>query len=63
MANWTPAGFVGQMFKIVGRHVPPPVNMPSPLLWGDEKTVMERLGKDVTDFTFNRRLIPFSGRR
>ena len=44
MGNWTPAGFVGQMFKITANHVPPPPGMPSPLLWGDEKVVTERLG-------------------
>lgn len=44
MGNWTPGGFVGQMFQITGRHAPPPPGMPSPLLWGDEKVVTERLG-------------------
>ena len=44
MGNWTPAGFVGQMFQITARHAPPPPGMPSPLLWGDEKVVAERLG-------------------
>src|SRR4028119_1450210 len=33
MGNWTPEGFIGQMFKIIGKHVPPPPLMPSPLLW------------------------------
>jgi SAM-dependent methyltransferase len=51
MANWTPAGFIGQVFKITGRHVPPPP-MPSPLLWGDEATVRERLRDDFTDLRF-----------
>jgi ubiquinone/menaquinone biosynthesis C-methylase UbiE len=32
MANWTPEGFIGQFFKVVGKHVPP-APMPSPLLW------------------------------
>ena len=36
MANWTPEGFIGQMFKITGKHVQPPAGMASPLLWGDE---------------------------
>ena len=36
MANWTPAGFIGQMFKTVGAHVPPPAAMASPVLWGLE---------------------------
>ena len=35
MVNWTPAGFIGQMFKTTGKHVSPPASMPSPLLWGD----------------------------
>src|SRR5258705_2912721 len=43
MANWTPEGFIGQMFKTTGKHVPPPPTMPSPLKWGDEATVRERL--------------------
>lgn len=45
LANWTPEGFVGQMFKIVGAHVPPPDGVPSPLLWGTEPAVQERLGE------------------
>jgi len=48
MANWTPTGFIGQMFKITGKHVPPP-NMPSPVLWGDEETVKERLKDGIAD--------------
>lgn len=44
MGNWTPAGFVGQMFKITSRHAPPPPGVPAPSLWGDEKVVTERLG-------------------
>lgn len=47
MGNWTPGGFVGQMFQITARHAPPPPGVPSPLLWGDEKVVTERLGKNV----------------
>jgi ubiquinone/menaquinone biosynthesis C-methylase UbiE len=36
LTAWTPTGFVGQMFKIVGGHVPPPAGISSPLLWGTE---------------------------
>ncbi|MBA2607664.1 MAG: class I SAM-dependent methyltransferase [Actinobacteria bacterium] len=36
LANWTPEGFIGQMFKIVGAHVPPPAGVRSPLQWGTE---------------------------
>jgi ubiquinone/menaquinone biosynthesis C-methylase UbiE len=60
LANWTPAGFVGQMLKIVGGHVPPPAGVPSPLLWGTEDHLREVLpGCDVAvtprTFTFRYR--------
>lgn len=57
MANWTPTGFIGQIFKTVGKHVAPPQNMPSPLLWGDEKTVRARLGESVPEISFQPRRI------
>lgn len=46
MANWTPQGFVGQMFKIIARYIAPN-GMPSPVLWGDQATVHERFRKGV----------------
>lgn len=49
MANWTPGGFVGRLFKTIGAHVPPPPDVPPPPLWGDEATVAERLGDSVSD--------------
>jgi len=60
MANWTPDGFIGQMFKIVGKHVPPAPGVPSPLLWGNEATVQERLGGQVTDLRCTQRTITFN---
>jgi SAM-dependent methyltransferase len=48
MANWTPQGFVGQMFKIVSKFIAPS-GMHSPVLWGDETTVRERPSKGLTD--------------
>ncbi|HXV45005.1 MAG TPA: methyltransferase domain-containing protein [Anaerolineae bacterium] len=59
MANWTPGGFIGQMFKIVGKHVPPAPGMPSPLQWGDEDTVRERFNGSVADLHLTRRSITF----
>ena len=50
MANWTPQGFVGQMFKTVSKFIAPS-GMPSPVLWGDETTVRERLGKGLSELT------------
>ncbi len=57
MANWTPAGFIGQMFKTTAAHAPPP-NIPSPLLWGDEATVRERF-RGVAEIELTRRMISF----
>lgn len=53
MANWTREGFVGRMFQAIAKFVAPP-GMPSPLLWGDEATVQERLGNSVTDLRLTR---------
>jgi ubiquinone/menaquinone biosynthesis C-methylase UbiE len=36
LANWTPEGFFGQLFKVIGAHVPPPAGLRSPALWGTE---------------------------
>ena len=36
MANWTPEGFIGQVFKTLGRHVPPPAGVSSPAQWGSK---------------------------
>lgn len=59
MANWTPEGFIGQMFKVTGKHVPPPPNMPSPLKWGDEQTVRERLRDKIANLKFARQMCRF----
>lgn len=59
MVNWTPAGFVGQMFKTTGQHVAPPAGMPSPLLWGDEATVRGRFAEVASDVRLQPRNIDF----
>ncbi len=59
MANWTADGFIGQMFKIVGKHVPPAAGVPSPLLWGNESTVRERLNGSISNLQLARRSITF----
>jgi len=59
MGNWTLEGFIGQMFKATGKHVPPPTGMPSPLLWGSEETVRERFGDKVSKIEMVRRDIDF----
>jgi SAM-dependent methyltransferase len=59
MANWTPQGFIGQMFKTVSTFIAPS-GMPSPVLWGDETTVRERLGKGLSELNLVRRHYTFS---
>lgn len=59
MANWTPQGFIGQMFKTVSAFIAPS-GMPSPVLWGDETTVRERLGMRLSELNLIRRHYTFS---
>lgn len=47
MGNWTAQGFVGQMFKTIAKFIAPS-GMPSPVLWGDEQVVRERLGHGIS---------------
>jgi ubiquinone/menaquinone biosynthesis C-methylase UbiE len=58
MANWTPEGHVGQMFKIIAGYVPPPPLMVSPLKWGDPATVRDRLTPKCTSVKVEKRLYP-----
>jgi SAM-dependent methyltransferase len=51
MANWTPTGFVGQMFKLSAQFVPPPEGVPPPSQWGVPETVTQRLGDAVVTET------------
>jgi len=45
MANWTPEGFIGQVFKTLGKHLPPPAGVKSPALWGTRARLDEMFGK------------------
>jgi hypothetical protein len=47
------------MFKVIGKHAPPPSIFPSPLLWGNETTCRERLGAGVIELQITRHLYPF----
>jgi ubiquinone/menaquinone biosynthesis C-methylase UbiE len=41
LANWTPDGFIGQLFKTIGKHMPPPAGVRSPALWGSRARIAE----------------------
>ena len=45
-ANWTPEGFIGQLFAIIGKHLPPPSGIKSPATWGSEARLAELFPKD-----------------
>jgi 2-polyprenyl-3-methyl-5-hydroxy-6-metoxy-1,4-benzoquinol methylase len=58
MGNWTPSGFIGQMFKAIAKYIAPS-GMPSPALWGDEATVRERLSDGIANLKLERRIHTF----
>lgn len=60
MGNWTPAGFAGQLFKTMGKHVPPPAIMTPPVKWGDDDTVRERFKDGISDLKLTRYMYPFN---
>jgi SAM-dependent methyltransferase len=59
MGNWTAQGFVGQMFKTISKFIAPS-GMPSPVLWGDEHVVRERLGHGISGLATAKRHYPFT---
>lgn len=58
MVNWTPGGFIGQMFKVNGKHVPPPALMASPVLWGDQAVVSERFREGIDQLKLTPKIYP-----
>jgi hypothetical protein len=44
LANWTPEGFIGQLFKTMGKHLPPPAGVKSPALWGTPARIDDLFG-------------------
>ena len=59
MANWTPEGFIGRLFKIIGAHVPPPAGVRSPALWGAEANLTALFGPHARDLRVKRKLFTF----
>lgn len=55
LANWTPQGFVGEMFRTVGRHIPPS-GLPAPVKWGEESIVRELLDGGLAKLEMTRRI-------
>jgi ubiquinone/menaquinone biosynthesis C-methylase UbiE len=59
LASWTPTGFIGQMFRVITSHVPPPAGVPSPLLWGTEAHLTELFGDAVEEIDSTERICTF----
>ncbi|HEY2619369.1 MAG TPA: methyltransferase domain-containing protein [Acetobacteraceae bacterium] len=55
LANWTPDGFIGQMFKTIGQHVPPPPEARPPALWGTRTRIEELFGHHAAPIKCVRR--------
>jgi SAM-dependent methyltransferase len=62
MTNWTPEGFLGDFFRTMGTHVPPPAGVRSPMLWGDMHHLRSLFGDGVSDLTATRRRFAFRQR-
>ena len=59
MANWTPDGLIGQLFRVMGRHIPPPAGLASPMLWGVEDHLRQLFGADMAQARIERRMFNF----
>ncbi|MEN4917831.1 class I SAM-dependent methyltransferase [Achromobacter spanius] len=59
MANWTPDGFIGQIFKTIGKHLPPPAGVKSPALWGTKARIEEMFGAEASSIKCEPRQFVF----
>ena len=59
MTNWTPEGFIGRLFKVIGAHVPPPAGLKSPAMWGTESYLQELFGTRSVEVRCERRMFNF----
>jgi ubiquinone/menaquinone biosynthesis C-methylase UbiE len=59
LANWTPEGFIGQLFKTLGKHLPPPAGARSPALWGTEARINEMFAASAAAIKAERRHFNF----
>jgi SAM-dependent methyltransferase len=59
LANWTPEGFIGQLFKVIGAYIAPPAGLKSPALWGTEPHIVELFGGQASDIQTARKHFVF----
>ena len=59
LANWTSDGFIGELFRTIGAHVPPPAGVPSPMLWGTEAHLRRLFGDSLSTLELEERTFTF----
>lgn len=59
LASWTPQGFIGQLFKTIGKHLPPPAGVKSPALWGTAARLEEMFGGVAAEIAAEPRMFVF----
>jgi ubiquinone/menaquinone biosynthesis C-methylase UbiE len=59
LANWTPRGFIGQVFKTLGKYLPPPAGTKSPALWGTRERLDEMFGGQASAIAAEPRMFVF----
>jgi ubiquinone/menaquinone biosynthesis C-methylase UbiE len=59
LANWTPAGFIGQMFRTLGRQLPPPPGVQPPPLWGTKEHLTALFGDRAAKIAVTPRIFNF----
>ncbi len=59
LANWTPQGFIGRLFKVIGGYLPAPAGLQSPALWGTESHLAELFGAQAKQIRCERRYFNF----
>jgi len=55
LANWTPDGFIGQLFKTIGKYMPPPAGVKSPALWGTGARITQFVGAQASSIQLEQR--------
>jgi SAM-dependent methyltransferase len=56
LASWTPDGFIGELFRTVAAHVPPPAGVQSPMLWGTEAHLRSLFGDGIASLEVDERI-------
>ena len=59
LANWTPEGLIGQLFKVIGKYLPPAPGLKSPALWGTEAHIAALFGRQAFDIRCTKKMFNF----